>query len=169
MKKNIQRLKQPVSTELRDSCLNILRSKFYIGDDQSFYKDRQDLLRDVVLWPASWLNSRGVTIHGEEYRQLFVKIFIEAAAHVQSKVRYRPAYLRHVIQEHFRHHGEDLYDSAKATRNLVEGTMLLIGKTTSIQADPVRELAAARDILTGRKPKKCASKQPVKSQLTLFG
>jgi len=74
-----------------------------------------------------------------------------------------------VIQSHFRIHGEDYYERAKSVRNLVENTMLLIGKTPQAAPDPVKELAAARDILTARKPKQAPAQALVNSQLNLFG
>lgn len=169
MKQKVQRPRQPTPKELTDSCLGILRAKFYQGDDKSFFQDRSHLLRWVVLWPASWLNKKGVTIHGDKYRDIFNKVFLNAAAHVQSKVKYRPAYLRQVIQSHFAIHGEEYYDDAKSVRNLVEATMLAVGRPLAQEADPVKELAAARDILTSHKPKKKQPRAGFKTQLNLFG
>ena len=151
--KNFQRITQPTPAELTDSCLSILRTKFYAGDDRGFYQDRRKLLNWVVLMPAKWLNNKGVTFHGDQYREIFVKVFIQAAAHVASKVHYRPAYLRHVIQEHFKHHGEDYYDQAKATRNLVEQAMVALGQRAPAAPDPVRELATAAALLQAPKRK----------------
>lgn len=157
--------------ELRDACLNFLRTKFYNqpGDDRCFAQDRSRLLAWVVLWPASWLNGKGVTIHGDRYREIFMKVFMQASAFVQSKVKYRPAYLRQVIQSHFKIHGEDYYDEAKSVRNQVESIMLLVGKAGPKETDPVKDLASARDILTALKPKKASLKTPLNSQLNLFG
>ena len=171
MKKESPRMKQPTPVELRDDCLNILRRKFYTaqGDDKCFAQDRSRLLAWVVLWPATWLNKRGVTIHGDAYRQIFSRVFLQAASHMVSKVKYRPAYLRQVIQSHFRLHGEEYYEEAKSVRNLVESTMLLVGKPAVAAPDPVRELATARDILTARKGRKAAPEGGIKGQLNLFG
>jgi hypothetical protein len=91
-----------------------------------------------------------------------------SAAHVQSKVKWRPAYLAHVIQSHFKIHGEDYYDQAKATRHVIEQTMVALGHVRPSVADPVRALAAARQLLATGQPKKAANKRPIKSQLT-FG
>ena len=168
--KNFQRLRQPTPEELTDSCLSILRAKFYMlpGDEKCFAQDRKRLLKWVVLFPAAWLNSKGVTLHGDQYREIFVKTFIQAASHVQSKIQYRPGYLRHVIQEHFRHHGEDYYDQAKATRNLLDQTMVALSQARPAAPDPVREMASARQILTTGQAKKTTPKRFVKAQLT-FG
>jgi len=91
MKKNVQRISQPTPVELRDACLDLLRRKFYgttPEEARSFAQDCSRLLAWVVLWPASWLNGRGVTIHGDDYRKIFADVFMQAAAHVESKVKY---------------------------------------------------------------------------------
>lgn len=170
MKKLRPQLKQPTPKELTDSCLGLLRAKFYAGDDKGFYQERNDLLRRVVLYPAAWLNERGVTIHGDDYRQIIHKVFIQASAHVTSKIKYRPAYLRQVIQSHMAIHGEDYYDAAKATRNTIEQTMQLIGQIRPFEADPVRKLAEAAALLKAPvRKKKAVVKTTVKTQLNLFG
>lgn len=167
--KNFQRLKQPTPKELVDSCLELLRTKFYNqpGDDKCFAQDRKRLLAWVVLWPASWLNKKGVTIHGDAYREIFVKVFIQAAAHVQSKVKYRPAYLRHVIQSHFEIHGEEYYEQAKAVRNQVEHAMILVGRPAVATPDPVRQMAEARDLLAAPTRRKTVAKTPTKAAINL--
>ena len=167
--KNFQRLRQPTPRELTDSCLLLLKSKFYTGpgDDKCFAQDRAKLLSWVVLWPASWLNGKGVTIHGDAYREIFVKVFIQAAAHVQSKVKYRPAYLRQVIQSHFAIHGEDYYDAAKAVRNQVDQAMMLAGQPRTAAPDPVRDLALARQLLAPKKKTKTVLKSSFKEPVNL--
>ncbi len=168
MKKDFQRVKQPTPVELTDSCLQILRSKFYQGDDKCFYQDRKLLLAWVVLYPAKKLNKQGVTLHGDQYREIFNKVVMQAAAHVTSKVHFRPAYLRQVIQSHFKIHGEEYYDQAKAVRNLADQAMIVLGKLVPPALDPVKEMAKAADIISVGKPKKAARKSPVNGQLGLF-
>jgi hypothetical protein len=168
-----ERLKQPTPKELTDACLDFLRRKFYSfpGGDKAFFQQRRDLLRRVVLWPAAWLNNKSVTIHGDAYREIFMKVFMQAAAHVESKIKYPPAYLAQVIQSHFKIHGEDYYEAAKATRNQVDHVLMMTGqlaKRAAPDRDPVRELASARQILASGTPKKTAAKPVVKAQLNLF-
>jgi len=169
LKKKFQRLKQPTPQDLTDACLDFLRRKFYAEDARSFAQDRTRLLSWVVLWPAGWLNSRGVTIHGDAYREIFFKVFLNADAHRSERIKYRPAWLKEVIQSHFKINGEKYYDEAKSVRAIVDQTLLLIGKQTAPAADPVRELAKAQQILTSLKPKKASAETPVKTQLNLFG
>ena len=54
--------RQPTPSEMTGSLLEFLRVKFYNqpGDEKRFAQDRSRLLKWVVLWPASWLNARGV-------------------------------------------------------------------------------------------------------------
>jgi hypothetical protein len=143
-----QQLRQPTPKELTDDCLNILRRKFYNfpGGDKAFYQQRRDLLRRVVLWPAAWLNNKGVTLHGDAYRAIFTKVFLQAAAHVETKIKYPPAYLAQVIQSHFKIHGEEYYEAAKATRDQVDHVLMMVGQLAQ-QAkpapDPVRQMAEA--------------------------
>ncbi|HEV2692409.1 MAG TPA: hypothetical protein VG347_05885 [Verrucomicrobiae bacterium] len=161
-------MSQPTPEELTDSCLHILRSKFYQGDDKCFYQDRALLLKWVVLYPARLLNKQGVTLHGDQYREIFHKVVIQAAAFVTSKVKFRPAYLRQVIQSHFKIHGEEYYDQAKAVRNLADQALIVLGTLRPPMPDPVQEMAKAADILSVGKPKRTSRKSPVNGQLGLF-
>lgn len=163
MKSN--RPKQPTSQELLDSILDFLQRKFYEGDPISFRKDRSRLLAWVALWPASWLNKKGVSLPADRYREIFFQVFLEAKANGTEKITYRPAWLRHVIQTHFAHHGDEIYEQAKSVRNLVEHAVLIAGKAAPSAPDPVRELAQASTLLKARKP---APKRAVKDQLTLL-
>ena len=76
--RKFKHLKHPTPKELTDTCLDFLRRKFYQqpGDEKGFAQDRSRLLSWVVLWLAGWLNSRGVTIHGDAYRDTrFTRIY----------------------------------------------------------------------------------------------
>lgn len=147
--------KQITSQELLDDLLGFIRRKFYQNNPTAFFKDRSRLLSWVVLYPASWLNRRGVTIPGPAYKTLLEKVLMDVLRYgQQSKVTYLPAYLRHVVQEHLAHHGEALYEEAKSVRNLVDHALLSAGRTSEKAPDPVRELAQAATLLKPRKPSK---------------
>ena len=165
MKTRIDRPKQPTPKELTDGLLNLIRSKWYQGDAASFAKDRSRLLSWVVLWPASWLNSRGVTISTERYREVVSKIILNAVVFGTEKVRYRPAWLKQVVQSHFRIHGDEIYAAAKSLRTLVENTILLAGRPAQAAPDPIREMAAARALIQASK---LPPKRPAKEQLSLL-
>jgi hypothetical protein len=163
------RPKQPLAAEIRDSILDLIRTKFYSGHAISFAKDRPRLLSWVVLYPASWLNERGVTLQGDRYRAIMSGILIDAAAHLaQSKVTYLPAYLRQVIQSHWRIHGETYYEEAKSMRNLVEHAVIIAGKNRVAATDPVRELAQAASLLKATKSQKRPKQAQDNSQLNLL-
>lgn len=158
--------KQPTPLELRDSLLDFLERKFYQGHRIQFLKDRQRLLAWVVLWPAKWLNERGVTIPADRYREIFMAVFMDSLRFGQvEKVTYFPAWLAKVIQSHFAIHGEDIYDEGKNLRTVIERTLLVAGKQQGHGPDPVRDLAQAARLL---KAPKRPSKSPVKQQLTLL-
>jgi hypothetical protein len=149
--------------ELRDSLLDLIRAKFYQGHQVEFAKDRPRLISWVVLYPATWLHSRGVTLPPDRFRQILSAVLVEAASFCEpSKVTYLPAYLRQVIQSHFRIHGEDYYDEAKAIRNRVDRVLMVTGRAQVVQPDPVRGLAQAAAAVRLLK----AQKRPVKAPLT---
>lgn len=159
------RPKQQTSQELRDELLGFLQRKFYQGDGVAFAKDRRRLLDWVVLWPACWLNERAVTVTADRYRSIFMAVLMEAVIHGSEKVRYRPAWLRQVIQSHFAVHGDEYYEEAKSVRNLVENAVLMAGRSVVAAPDPVRELATAKALLT---PPKRGVKPVAKEQLSLL-
>lgn len=158
--------KQPTSQELRDTCLDFLSRKFYPGRDVVFAKDRRRLLDWVVLWPAKWLDNRGVTIPSDQYRQLFMDVFMDGLRYGDLEaITYLPAWLAKVIQSHFAHHGDEIYERAKSVRTLAERAQTTLAGLPRRQPDPIREMAAAARLL---KPKKQPRKAPIKQQLTLL-
>lgn len=162
----MKRPQQQTPQELLDSLMDFLCRKFYPGETVAFAKDRPRLLSWVALWPASWLRSRGVTIHPDRYREIFFKVFMDAQAFGSEKIKYRPAWLRMVIQSYFAHHGEAIYEEAKSLRAMVEQTMQMATRNgASSVADPIAELAAARRLVS---PRKRPAPAPKKDQLTLL-
>lgn len=116
---------------------------------------------------AGLLDQRGVTISADHYREIFISVFMDAAAfRQQTKINYFPAYLRQVIQSHFSNHGDEYYDEAKSLRTITQNALQIAARlTTQAAPDPVRELARASALL---RPKKKAPKRPLKAQLTLL-
>jgi hypothetical protein len=158
--------KQQTSAELLGSCIAFLQRKFYQDHDHAFSKDRQRLLEWVVLWPAKWLDRRGVTISDDQYRALFESVFMDSLRFGDTEnITYLPAWLAKVIQSHFAHHGDEIYQAAKNVRTLTEHALLMAGKLVQKQPDPVRELAQAARLI---RPKKSTSKVSKKEQLTLL-
>ena len=150
--------------------MDFIRVKFYVceGDGLAFLKDRPRLLAWVVLWPASWLNERGVTLQPERYRAILIDVLMDAARHGNAtKVAYRPAWLKAVMQRHFAHHEDEIYEEAKAIRTTMDLALSTLAKVaaTSRPRDVVADLATAAQIL---KPAKRPAKRVVKEQLTLL-
>lgn len=171
---NLPRPKQSLSQELLDDLLRFVRQKFYADSKEDaicFAQDRTRLLRWALLWPASWLNSRGVTLPGERYKQIVTTILMDAVRHGNTtKVHYRPAWLKAVIQRHFAHKGEEYLAEAKSARVMAEHILLTTGKLKIAPApDPVRELAAAASLLVrANKAKQASFKPSQKEQLNLL-
>ena len=161
-KSQAQARKQPTPDEL----LEFLQRKFYSENAVAFNKDRRRLLDWVVLWPASWLDQRGVTITADKYKELFYGVFLDGLRFGNTgNITYLPAWLAKVIQSHFAHHGDEIYEQAKSFRTLVENAVTVAGKMVKSQPDPVRDLAAINRAL---KPKKKPAKRARNDQLNLL-
>jgi hypothetical protein len=136
-----------LATEILDALLGFLQRHFYNGEAVTFAKDRPRILDWVVLEPARWLDTRGVTMSGEAYRDLFLDpktgLLFEALRHgATDTIRYRPAWLRQVIQSHLRIHGDAIYARAKSITLLADQALLAASHLTRApRPDPVRELA----------------------------
>lgn len=95
----VQRPKQITSQELRADLLKFVRLKFYENDPISFIKDQKRLLSWVILYPAGWLNRRGVTVPGDRYKKIITDILMQAVQHGNTaRIRYTPAWLKMVLQ-----------------------------------------------------------------------
>lgn len=166
----VKRPKQITSQELKDDLLAFIKRKFYEGDSREFSQDYSRLLKWVVLWPAKWLNERGVTLPGERYKKILTDILMTSLQQrMTSKIRYRPAYLMQVVQSHFAVHGEEYYNEAKSARSLAENALLVVGRAVGAQQpDPVKELATAHALLARSKPKRLtAVKKVINLELNL--
>jgi hypothetical protein len=139
-----QRPRQTLAVEIRDDLLQVIRNQFYqdapVGQ---FQKDRKFLLSRVVLWPAGYLDSRGVTLPPARYKAILLEVFNGIKQHGQTgAVKYWPGYLMHCVQTHFHVHGEDYYNEGKALRATLDK---IVKKAPQIPtADPVRVMAEAR-------------------------
>ena len=98
-----------------------------------------------------------MTISADSYRSLFLDhrsgVLLEAIRHgATDAIRYRPAWLRQVIQSHLRIHGEELYQAAKSSAVAIENALSLAGRMTGVRPpDPVREMAGAASLLRSSK------------------
>ena len=155
------RPKQTTSQELRDDLLQFIRVHFYEDDAVGFTKDHSRLLSWVVLWPASWFRSKGVTVPSDRYKEIVVNVLMQAVQLGNTgNIRYRPAWLMKVIQGHFAIHGDEYYDEAKSIRTLAEHALLIAGKAAVRAPDPVGELAAASRLLKPANRRRLNAQKP---------
>jgi hypothetical protein len=160
---------QTTSQELLDELCRFCRVKFYAEDAVEFAKDRPRLLEWVLLYPAGWLSSRGVTLPPARYRAILEGVLMDAVRYGNtSKVSYRPAWLRMVVKSHFACHGDEYYEEGKSMRNLVDHALQVANQARGSRPDPVRELALAARLLKTKKRKSQQSRPPVNPQLTLL-
>lgn len=164
------RAKQTTSQELTDDLLGFIRRKFYEADAVGFNKDKRRLLEWVVLWPATYIQDRGVTLPPERYKQIFMAVMLLALQQGNTgHIIYRPAWLGKCVQSHFRIHWDEIYQEAKSARSLAEHALTITSRLPVASPDPVAEMALAAALLkgTGRR-KKTALKAPLKQQPDLF-
>lgn len=161
------RPKQSVPGEIKADLLSAVRNSFYAdAPEQQWHQDKAFIAREVVLWPAAWLNNRGVTLPPERYKAIILDVFNGIKQHGRTgAIKYWPGYLKHCLQSHFRIHGEDYYNEAKALRNNLSA---VLKKASAIPtADPIRVLAEhRRDLLQARR--KAPAKLLKDPQMTLF-
>jgi hypothetical protein len=160
------RPRQTVAVEIRNDLLNVIRNQFY-GDApaKQFHQDKRFLLNNVILWPAGYLDRRGVTLPPERYKAILLDVFNGIKQHGQTgAVQYWPGYLMHCVQTHFRIHGEEYYEEGKSLRVSLDK---IVKKAGSIPAaDPIRVMAEARrDLL---KSSRTRPKRSVDTQIPLF-
>ncbi len=166
-----QRLKQQTGEDLQGALLGFIQGKFYgqaPAERVAFLKDRRRLREWVVLWPATWLNERGVSFPPERYQEIVTGILMDAVRYGNTEaIAYRPAWLGKVVQSHFRLQGESIYEEGKALRTAMELTLstLAVVAGHSRPRDVVADMAAAAALLKAPKRK---TQPAVKVQLNLW-
>ena len=162
---------QTVSQELTDDLLGFIRRQFYEGDAVGFNKDKRRLLMWVVLWPATYLTERGVTLPPVRYKEIFMAVMMLALRQGNTGgIRYRPAWLGRVIQSHFKIHWDEIYAEAKSARALAENALAIAGRLPVAKStDPVAEMALAARLVKGTgRAKKPALKTSLNAQPNLL-
>lgn len=160
--------------EIISDLQQAIRNQFYLisgpcGEHQ-WLKDQHFIKREFTLYLAGWLDRKGVTLKPERYKALLLGLLTDIKTHGNTgAVKYWPGYLKHVLQQHLRHHGEEIYNEAKALRTLTENTLLALGTAAPAPAapDPIRILAEhRRDLLQSKRSKLPSKSQP--DQLSLL-
>lgn len=175
------RPKQECPADLVAGLMEFVRRKFYPAYPsdpavkKQWFQDQGFLKTRVVLWPAGWLNERGVTLSPNRYREILCKVLTEAAIHgTTAKIQYYPAYLAKCVQSHFKIHEDEIYVEAKTVRTALDRAVLALGriKAEAPPVDAVLAMAEARQaILQNRRTRKTETLPPPKAktgQLDLF-
>lgn len=169
----MNRPKQNIPAEIMGDIMNAIRGQFYPdATAKQWMQESAFIRREFVLYLASWLDKRGVTLKPARYKQILLERLNEIKTHgATDRIKYFPGYLKHVLQQHLKHHGEEYYNEGKNLRALTENALLAAGVNNpnrTATPDPIRVLAEARrDLLTAKKPAK-KSGQKNGSQLSLF-
>jgi hypothetical protein len=172
-----ERPKQHLPVDIVTDLLTAIRNQFYADSRDQFLKDQHFIKREFCLYLASWLDKRGVTLKPDRYKALLLGLLNEIKTHGNTAaVKYWPGYLKHVLQQHLKHHGEDIYHEAKSLRTIAENSLLALGTLNESRTagpgcgtavDPIRVMAEARRDLLQNKRSKRPSKTPEK-QLDLL-
>lgn len=160
--------RQELPETMINSLMEFIRTKFYAGDNVNFAKQRNDLFDWVIRPLAKYLNGRGVTLPVDRYYQIMMDNVLMPAIQFgnTTKLDYVPGWLRTVLQNHLKKHGEEYYEEGKAIRERVGFVVALAGRAVGQPAlDPIRQLALAQRL---RKAPKAPRKAPVKEQLTFL-
>lgn len=165
--------------ELVAELLAVVRRQFYpdsLVDDaraQKRWFQEQHLIKSwVILWPAAWLDERGVWLPPERYRAALLGIFDEIKRHGGTgSVKHWPRYLATCVQSRFKLRAEEFLAEGKAARTLVERVALGLSKPGNAEAARrgaavVKALAAAQAVLHQGRPK--AKKPPAAPSLPGF-
>lgn len=160
--------KQPMPDEVLSGLQEFLRARFYPGAAVTFSKDLPRLRQWVIFYPARWLYGKGVTLPSARYREILQTVLLDALAHQTGDIKYLPAWMKMVVESHFKKHGDPYYEEGKAMRNQIEHSMMAFGKLAQAAPDIASEFAKADRLLRASKPKKTATKPPAKAQLKLL-
>lgn len=152
-----------VSTEIVDTLLGFIRSHWYQGmPGEVFFKDRSRLLSWVVFEAAGRLDGAGVTLPGERYLSIHLSILRDSLT-FGGRATYIPAYLRHVVQSHWKIHWDEYYEEAKKLTPRIEDAVRDLAAGIGRRPDPVRELAQAQSLLASKRRSTTADSTAVRA------
>lgn len=152
----ITRPKQQTPEELVDGLMSVVFTNFYKNSGANWNEQKAFIKQKVVLWPATWLNKKGVTLPPERYHEIMTKLFIEIKVNVAVQVvNYWPGYLKMCVQRHFNIQGQKYYEEAKNIRQQAENVFSGISRAKeTITVDAIGAMAAAHAVLTEKNKKK---------------
>lgn len=147
-----------------DDIMQMIRTQFYAGAKPGVWqRDQHYIRREVVLWPASWLKEKGMTLPAHEYKRLLVEKIVDVKRHIQvAKFTYLPSYLERCIKSHFGCQEDRLYGQVKSVQTPLAA--LLRGVKVGAAPDVISPLSAAHEVLVGRQNAKKAAQRSEKSE-----
>lgn len=167
-KPQLPKVAQPVPEEVMADLLSFIELKFYPGHRVSFEKDKKRLVDWVIRFPARWLYKRGVTLETARYRQLLQDVLMDALRHGNfGQIKYLPGYLRSVVESHFDHHEDEIYEEAKALRRMTDAIVTTLGQLPRLQRDIASEFANMDRLHKAAKSRRAAP-APLTKQRELF-
>jgi hypothetical protein len=162
------RPKQETPATMVAEMMENIRGQFYGDAGAKRWKQEYAYIKKhVVLWPATWLDNKGVTLPVDVYQKEILDKLLEVKQHcAQEQFKYFPAYLQKCIKDHFRHNGDAIYERAKTFRTAVDGALDQLA--TVRPADPVATMAAAQRVLEVKRKHNQAERSAAKQQGDLF-
>ena len=165
--------------DLTRDLLTAVRGQFYSNlPEKRWFQEYNLILSNVVLWPAKWLDDRGVSLPPHRYKEAFLGVLDTVKRNGDTANIKTPArYLAMCVQSHFKVNGDRYYEEAKATRSVAGDIVDVLRKSIKHDRDPVAEMAVAGRKLEadlrvkgGRKKAVMPPSKPLddSSQLALF-
>jgi hypothetical protein len=152
--------RQPTPGEMVSELMGVVRRQLYADlPERKWFQDQHLVKAWFVLWPARWLDERGVTLPPERYREILLGVLDTIKAHGDTgAVKYWPRYLLTAVQSHFRVNGDRYYEEGKSVRAALERALATAQRTQAAAPDPIRVLAeAGRALAVGKRRKKAAA------------
>ena len=137
------------SATIKD-LVRVIRAQLYQDrPDRDFFGERQMLIA-AVTYPARWLHDRNAAITPEAYSRVVRKILDGIWQHGNlPAIRNVPRYLLKAVQEHMKHHGDEILDKQKATAVALRKVMrgLVADRPQTAPHPVVEELATVHSLL----------------------
>jgi hypothetical protein len=150
----LARPKQETPAARVADVMRMIRGQWYADlPEKKWFQDEAFVMRNVVLWPASWLNKRGLTLPPERYFAIIIDKLNDVKRNTAQATLKSPAgYLMRCLQDHFAHNEDAIHDEAK---NFSAKVNLALSRATAAPvADHVARMGEAYEIAAlGRKRK----------------
>lgn len=156
-----------MSTYFMNDMLAVIHFRFFGSETPRRWAQEQGVIRQVITYPARYLEDRGVSLPEDRYRKLLVYILADIQRNIQNPagIRRMSYYLLHSVQEHMKHQGDRYYELAKTPKAASSHTKeVLAGLEIAEPITPA--LAQAHAILAARTQRRC--KPAAETQQDLF-